>query len=276
MTSVGDQLRRERIRQGIDLASLARDTRINQKYLEAIEAGDPAPLPGGFFYRSFVRQYALALGMDAHELEAELDRVREAEAPVLSAALQDAKFPLKAPDPIVTATNRRLASGRTWGYVLLLVGVLAGCSAIYSWWHRLESPEPKVTAAVESKPAAAVVPAASPAASSPAPAAPAPAPATEPASAADSDKVVLSVTVKEKTWLSITSDGRPIFSGILEPSETKVLGGKERARIRVGNAGGLEITWNGKQIGPIGSRGQVRTVLFTPENFQILPVGGSL
>ena len=37
------------------------------------------------------------------------------------------------------------------------------------------------------------------------------------------------------------------------------------------NAGGLEIQWNGKTIGPVGPRGQVRVVVFTPENFQILP-----
>jgi hypothetical protein len=40
--------------------------------------------------------------------------------------------------------------------------------------------------------------------------------------------------------------------------------------MKVGNAGGLDVRWNGKAIGPIGPRGQVRVVLFTPENFQIL------
>ena len=32
----------------------------------------------------------------------------------------------------------------------------------------------------------------------------------------------------------------------------------------VGNAGGVEISLNGKPIGPIGPRGQVRVVEFTP------------
>jgi hypothetical protein len=30
------------------------------------------------------------------------------------------------------------------------------------------------------------------------------------------------------------------------------------------------VMWNGKPIGPIGPRGQVRTVRFTTENFEIL------
>ena len=40
--------------------------------------------------------------------------------------------------------------------------------------------------------------------------------------------------------------------------------------MRVGNAGGIDVLWNGKPIGPIGPRGQARTIQFTPENFRIL------
>lgn len=285
MTSVGDRLRRERIRQGVDLAQLSRDTRINLKYLDAIEAGDPSRIPGGFFYRSFVRQYALALGMNAAELETDLDRVREAEAPVLSAALEAAPFPLKELDPIVVATNRRLASGRTWAYVLMLVGVVAGCSTFYSWWHRYEtrtqtvaqsSAAPAVVSASRTPvdTVASTIPDTPPVAAGTSTAALIPV-SNDGAPTAD-DKVVLEVSAREKTWLTVRADGKTIFSGVLEPSQTKILGGKVRAYIKVGNAAGLEITWNGKQIGPLGERGQVKTVLFTPENFQIQPSSGSL
>lgn len=280
MTSVGEKLRRERIRQGIDLTALAADLRINLKYLEAIESSDPAGLPGGFFYRSFVRQYANALGMDGRALEAELEQVREAEAPTLYAALEAAPFPVKQLDPIVSESNRKLANGRTWAYVLLLAGVLVGCSAFYGWWHRLESGERTVAQAPQNQPASTV-------AAVPNESATVERVANDPAQVqapqvsvsqetGPDDKVVITVSVREKTWLAISSDGKQVFSGILEPSQKKILGGKSKAWMRVGNAGGLEITWNGKAIGPIGPRGQVRTVLFTPENYQILPVGGSL
>jgi len=32
----------------------------------------------------------------------------------------------------------------------------------------------------------------------------------------------------------------------------------------------VDVQWNGKSIGPIGARGQVRTIRFTRENFQFL------
>jgi cytoskeleton protein RodZ len=99
----------------------------------------------------------------------------------------------------------------------------------------------------------------------------APAPAVDVTSTTDSEgHVVLNLAATEETWLSITSDGKQIFSGVLQPSQTKTLTGLEAAKLRVGNAGGLEVRWNGKPIGPIGPRGQVRVILFTPENFQIL------
>jgi hypothetical protein len=47
------------------------------------------------------------------------------------------------------------------------------------------------------------------------------------------------------------------------------VGGKESAKMRVGNAAGIEVRLNGKLLGPLGARGQVLIVLFTPDNFQI-------
>jgi hypothetical protein len=89
-------------------------------------------------------------------------------------------------------------------------------------------------------------------------------------------KVVLSFSATEETWVSIYSDGKRIFSGVLQPSQIKTLGGKDQFRIRVGNAGGLEITWNGKQIPPVGEKGQVKDLLFTQDRYQIMSPNGSL
>lgn len=75
---------------------------------------------------------------------------------------------------------------------------------------------------------------------------------------------------REATWLSVSSDGKPVFSGILAANQSKTVEGKEYARMRVGNAAGLVVRLNGKLLGPLGHRGQVLIVVFTPDNFQIL------
>jgi len=40
--------------------------------------------------------------------------------------------------------------------------------------------------------------------------------------------------------------------------------------LRLGNAGGVSITLNGKPIGEVGPKGQVRTVQLTSGGFQIV------
>ena len=62
--------------------------------------------------------------------------------------------------------------------------------------------------------------------------------------------VVLNLSATESTWLSITSEGKQIFSGILQPSQTKTLTASDAAQMRVGNAGGIAVRLNGKEIGP--------------------------
>ena len=97
-----------------------------------------------------------------------------------------------------------------------------------------------------------------------------PSPTNRPLLRASSDyKVMLDLMAHEATWLSVSSDGKPVFSGILQANQTKSVGGKQFAKMRVGNAAGLEVRLNGKLLGPLGARGQVLIVLFTPDNFQI-------
>jgi hypothetical protein len=89
-------------------------------------------------------------------------------------------------------------------------------------------------------------------------------------SATPGNKVTLDLLAHEATWVSVSSDGKPVFSGILQANQTKTVGGKQFAKMRVGNAAGIEVRLNGKMLGTLGARGQVLVVLFTPDNFEIV------
>ena len=250
---------------------------ITQQYLRAIEQDDLKVLPGSFFYKSFVRQYAKILGIDEQTLKPGVEALTaDLEPPLPGAGSRNATLaaspqnpPIRDLDPLVRDGNRRYFPDARIGMPLTgLIAVVLACSGFYAWWN-----EPERAVASEPPVAAAVTPAVTPV-TEPAQvraAAPVNAPvAATPANPSDLNHVVLSLSATETTWLSITSDGKQIFSGVLEPSETKTLTAPEAAKMKVGNAGGLDVLWNGKPIGPIGPRGQVRVVLFTPENFQIL------
>ena len=78
------------------------------------------------------------------------------------------------------------------------------------------------------------------------------------------------MTAREETVLSVSSDGKPVFSGILAANQTKTVQSKDYTKLRVGNAAGIEVRLNGKLLAPLGHRGQVLVVVFTGDNFQIM------
>ena len=50
----------------------------------------------------------------------------------------------------------------------------------------------------------------------------------------------------------------------------KLISTLQNAKMVVGNAGGIAVSKGGRDIGPIGPRGQVRTVNITPETVEIV------
>ena len=64
MPTFGEELRRERELRAISLREVAEATKVNLRYLEAIERNQFDLLPGGVFNRGFVRAYAEFIGVD--------------------------------------------------------------------------------------------------------------------------------------------------------------------------------------------------------------------
>ncbi|WP_261806398.1 helix-turn-helix domain-containing protein [Lapidilactobacillus luobeiensis] len=68
MDEVGKKLRSARIEKGYTLDDLQQITKIQKRYLIAIEEGNFDQLPGDFYVRAFIKQYAETVGLDSHEL----------------------------------------------------------------------------------------------------------------------------------------------------------------------------------------------------------------
>jgi len=64
MASFGEMLRRERELRRISLREVSETTKINIRYLEALERNEFDYLPGGAFTRGFIRAYARCIGVD--------------------------------------------------------------------------------------------------------------------------------------------------------------------------------------------------------------------
>jgi cytoskeletal protein RodZ len=272
MSSLGETLRRARVEQGLELEEIARRLKINPKYFSAIEANDRASFPSAFFYRSFVQQYAAALSFNAEQIDKQLDAILSSEAPPPLPG-QDAN-PIRKREP-----DLQIRPSRRGLYVSLASAatLLAASGAFYLWWTKTGHQSPfssviqGVAAAAPKKTIDTPPPSPAP---PPAPQAVPAAMVTQPAPVSHVppkiDHVVLNLVAKEQTWLSVYSDGKHVYAGVLRANESKAIEGKQFARMTVGNAGGVEVQFNGKTIGALGAHGQVRTVLFTPENFEIV------
>ena len=67
MARLGDALRLQREAMGVTMQQAAEDTRIREKFLQAIENGDYQSLPGTVYTKGFLRNYAQYLNLDPEE-----------------------------------------------------------------------------------------------------------------------------------------------------------------------------------------------------------------
>ena len=67
---IGDRLRQARLNKNISIDELQKRTKIQKRYLNAIEVGDFHLLPGEYYVRAFLRDYAAAVGENGDEIVA--------------------------------------------------------------------------------------------------------------------------------------------------------------------------------------------------------------
>lgn len=68
MTELGARLKEARERKGYSLDDLQEITKIQKRYLVGIEEGNFNNMPGSFYVRAFIKQYAEAVDLDPDEL----------------------------------------------------------------------------------------------------------------------------------------------------------------------------------------------------------------
>ncbi len=119
--SLGPYLRSEREQQGIGLADIALQTKIQPKFIEALEADDYDQLPKGPFVIGFLRSYAECLSLDADEVIA-FFQARHGK-PVQSPPLQPRQQPSPSRPLLLPSLSWPRGGILGAGLVILLVGL---------------------------------------------------------------------------------------------------------------------------------------------------------
>jgi cytoskeletal protein RodZ len=239
---------------GIDLADLARDTRIPLRHLKAIEADSHASLPALPYTIGFVKTFAKAVGLDPEAVATQFRGETSKLAHVPS---------LPSLEPL---DERRLPSrGLVGASLAVIVLIIAGLSA---WGAGLFDPGVPTAPVV----ADALPPAPAPQASAPTGDIGVAAPATAPVAVAGAAPTLAApgsgpiagpvvLTANEDVWIKIydrtTRTSAKI--GILKAGESfAVPNDPPGLQLWTGKAGALTVTVNGKPIPPLG--GPVQTV----------------
>jgi cytoskeletal protein RodZ len=75
-------------------------------------------------------------------------------------------------------------------------------------------------------------------------------------------EVVVSAT-RAKSWLFVSdATGRTLFSGQISAGTTKTFTTDQQLNLKIGNAGGVDLSVNGENVGSLGADGQVVSVSY--------------
>ena len=290
MASFGERLKREREMRGVSLEEIAESTKIGKRHLQALETEDFDQLPGGIFNKGFVRAYSKYLGLDEDQAvtdflaaeNAASTGIRLAADPVPAtadangtngdaAARKSRKERSRELEAIAARReaekkkNPPLNPSETGNRVWVAFAVLCLVAALGGWWKYSHS------AIQSNQPGLAVSTPVAPAVAKPAPVATQPtliaAPAPEVSTAAltpDDGLAHLKVHATQTSWIQVTADGKVIQDGMLDAEMEKSFSGKELI-FRTGNAGGVQVTYNGKTEAPFGRDKQVKEIKIKPE-----------
>ncbi len=230
--ALGERFRTAREARGLSLSDVAEQIRIRALYLAAIEDERWNAIGAPVYIRGFLRTYARFLGIDPEEAVAAFNRTQPA-PPAAS-----------APEPAREAGSPRRGPLLIW--IASAVAVLLIAFVVY---NELTMRETQVAANVV---AASAAPSPTAAANTPGPV------VRRAVVKTDSLAVVLSAP----SWLRVTVDGNVSMEGTFPAGTSKTFHGKN-ALVRIGNAGGVEVYVDGRDVGKLGSSGDVVEHAFT-------------
>jgi cytoskeleton protein RodZ len=288
LPSFGEKLKQEREKRKITLEQISVSTKIGTRMLQALEEDKFNQLPGGIFNKGFVRAYSRFVGLDEDQTVADYLEASGDAPPVSTeiAAREDGARENAEKVTRLEAIGDSPPRELPWG--LFAAALLLIALALSLWSHRrLESARqpvrPAPTKAAAPSPAQTPVEhrasgstsSGSPAAGSPTggstlPVAPktTPSPAAQDSSAAtpaaSPDEFRVTIRTREESWISTAVDGGPGSSEILSAGSERTVRGRKEIIVKVGNAGGVDLRFNGKKLDTEGEIGQVKTVTFGP------------
>ncbi len=249
MPALGERFRAAREARGLSLSEVSETIRIRSVYLAAIEEERWTAIGPPVYVRGFLRTYARYLALDPEEVVSDFNAATEP-PPSTESESADA----------LPARPRVSKRGSLLVWVAALVAVLLVAFVVYNeLTMRRESASSLAAASFSPSPLPSITATAGGAPASTAGSALGVSTAPSPPGGGASS---LALVISAPTWLRVTVDGSVSMEGTFPAGTTKTFHGR-KALVRLGNAGGVEIYVDGKDVGKLGKSGDVVERVFT-------------
>jgi cytoskeletal protein RodZ len=241
--TLGSLITQARKSAGLSIDDLSESTNIRGALLREIESNNFVNCGGETYARGHLRNLALKLGVDPQVfLTAFEDEQMQVDRSMKDLLVENSV--MKKPEEARKVSWKVLA---TISVASLFVVGLA--QIIISNTASVDIPEPIASASATPSESADPTSGATP---------------TEQATISTGTGVELIVTAsRARSWLFVSdASGRTLFSGQISQGTTKTFSTDVTLNVRIGNAGGVDLTVNGNKVDSIGTDGEVVSVSY--------------
>jgi len=299
--TLGKYLRQQRESKKISLREVAKNTKIREHILHAIEEDQYRLLPPTTYVKGFLLSYAKYLGLNPKDVLLSYKRALKGEpftppptpsakpgekvSPPRSPTPKSEILPPPPPEPKQETPPPRPSKPKQkilWNIkqIWVIGGIIAVSFIVFYFFSPypsklpiqpvLEKPAPGKLPIGPSPPVSAPpsVPEEKPGVEEKQPLAPS-LPATATTSVPEKKPLSLQIKAIEETWVSLRVDDQSEKEMTFKPGEGISVQASNQLRIIIGNAGGLHLILDEKPLDKFGKSGEVVTLLFTFQGVEV-------
>lgn len=277
LKKIADELKTAREEKDISLQQIASKTKIDIKFLRAIENANFEILPD-LYMKAFIREFAQYIDLDPNTIIQKFENAKQGiseEAPVTETAteapqeaiteekagkkfdsIETAPLPASAYEDVKT---KKLNINYVYvGTIAVLVLIL-----VYVLFIKGSSPDimqesfsqqttnqdkPRFEMTEQNNNQSQGI--------------------AQPSDSNMPDSLRLSVQVLSRVWVKVTSDGKIITQQVYQPDSKLNFAASKNFSVTVGNAGAVKLSLNNKPIQNIGKPGEIRNFTITPDTIR--------
>jgi cytoskeleton protein RodZ len=244
--NIGHELSRQREAKGLTVSQIADELKISQEFIEKLEKGCFDFLPP-VYIRGFLQTYARRIGLNPAIL-----------LQSLSSGQQKPDLPVEKNEPVIaperSATKERLNKLKDRpGWILFIALFLL---LIFLYFQKTRPPVVEMSDtglslkdSTRSRPEEGYIS----------------------AYVEETERLTLTVTAVDTTWVRIVFDDSVADEGIFAPGDRRTWQSDERFFLRLGNAGGLLLSLDGQNLGTPGQVGAISNIVVNRDGFAQIP-----